>query len=62
MVKMSFRSVGSFSVSEFSSSHFGGGGHHNAAGGASFDSLEDVQNKILDLLPSYASELDYSDK
>jgi phosphoesterase RecJ-like protein len=62
MVKMSFRSVGSFSVSEFSSSHFGGGGHHNAAGGASFDSLEDVQNKILDLLPSYASDLDYSDK
>jgi phosphoesterase RecJ-like protein len=61
-VKMSFRSVGSFSVSEFSSSHFGGGGHHNAAGGASFDSLEDVQKKIVDLLPEYASDLDYSDK
>ena len=61
-VKMSFRSVGSFSVSEFSSSHFGGGGHHNAAGGASFDSLEDVQKKIIGLLPEYASDLDYSDK
>ena len=41
-VKMSFRSVGSFSVSQFSASHFGGGGHHNAAGGVSFDSLEDA--------------------
>jgi phosphoesterase RecJ-like protein len=61
-VKMSFRSVGDFSVSDFSSSHFGGGGHHNAAGGASFDSIENVINKILDLLPSYASDLDYSDK
>ena len=61
-VKMSFRSVGSFSVSQFSASHFGGGGHHNAAGGVSFDSLEDVQQKIIDLLPEYAADLDYSDK
>lgn len=61
-VKMSFRSVGSFSVSQFSASHFGGGGHHNAAGGVSFDSLEDAQQKIIDLLPEYAADLDYLDK
>jgi phosphoesterase RecJ-like protein len=61
-VKLSFRSVGEFSVSDFSSTHFGGGGHHNAAGGASSDSLENVLNKILGLLPSYASDLDYSKK
>jgi phosphoesterase RecJ-like protein len=61
-VKLSFRSVGDFSVSDFSSNHFGGGGHHNAAGGASSDTLENVLNKILGLLPSYASDLDYSKK
>jgi phosphoesterase RecJ-like protein len=61
-VKLSFRSVGEFSVSDFSSNHFGGGGHHNAAGGASSETLENVLNKILDLLPVYASDLDYSKK
>ena len=58
-VKISFRSVGEFSVRDFSSKHFGGGGHHNAAGGASFDSLSEVVEKIISLLPEYASDLDY---
>ena len=58
-VKISFRSVGKFSVRDFSSKHFGGGGHHNAAGGASFDSLSEVVEKIISLLPEYASDLDY---
>jgi phosphoesterase RecJ-like protein len=56
---MSFRSVGAFSVSEFSAKYFGGGGHHNAAGGASHDSLDDVFKKIVSLLPEYAKDLDY---
>lgn len=58
-VKMSFRSVGKFSVRDFSSNHFDGGGHHNAAGGASFDSLSDVVDKVISLLPEYADQLDY---
>lgn len=58
-VKMSFRSVGKFSVQDFSSTHFDGGGHHNAAGGASLDSLESVVAKIISLLPEYADQLDY---
>ena len=39
IVKISFRSVGEFSVNEFSRNHFGGGGHVNAAGGKSDLSL-----------------------
>ena len=58
-VKISFRSVGEFSVRDFSANHFGGGGHHNAAGGASFDSLDEVVGKIISLLPEYAEALDY---
>ena len=58
-IKISFRSIGEFSVSDFSAKHFGGGGHHNAAGAASSDSLEQVVSKIINLLPHYSSELDY---
>jgi phosphoesterase RecJ-like protein len=58
-IKMSFRSVGDFSARDFSANHFGGGGHHNAAGGASTDSLEQVVARVIDLLPNYASDLDY---
>ncbi|AZQ63651.1 bifunctional oligoribonuclease/PAP phosphatase NrnA [Flammeovirga pectinis] len=32
-IKVSFRSIGDFSVADLSSEHFGGGGHKNAAGG-----------------------------
>ena len=58
-IKMSFRSVGEFSVRDFSANHFGGGGHHNAAGGASTDSLEEVVSKIIKLLPEYSNKLNY---
>lgn len=58
-VKISFRSVGSFSVRDFSANHFNGGGHFNAAGGASYDSLEDVVSKIKTHLSSYKADLDY---
>ena len=58
-IKMSFRSVGEFSVRDFSANHFGGGGHHNAAGGASTDSLEEVVSKIIKLLPAYSNKLNY---
>jgi phosphoesterase RecJ-like protein len=56
-VKMSFRSVGSFSVNEFAQKHFEGGGHKNAAGGVSALSLEETTKKFLELLPLYRQAL-----
>lgn len=57
MIKMSFRSVGDFSVNEFARTHFNGGGHKNAAGGRSDDNLEDTVNKFEKLLKEYKSIL-----
>ena len=59
-VKMSFRSVGDFSVNEFARAHFNGGGHHNAAGGISHDSLEATVAKFESLLPQYQQQLIHS--
>jgi len=57
IVKMSFRSQGTFSVNDFSRAHFSGGGHINAAGGRSKDNIETTVAKFLEVLPQYASEL-----
>ncbi|QDA59595.1 DHH family phosphoesterase [Hymenobacter jejuensis] len=56
-VKISFRSVGDFSVSDFSRKHFQGGGHHNAAGGISYDPLDVTVQRFLGLLPQYQTQL-----
>ena len=56
-VKISFRSVGDFSVADFSRSHFEGGGHHNASGGVSNESLEATVTRFLGLLPEYQAQL-----
>ena len=56
-VKISFRSVGDFSVSDFSRANFEGGGHHNAAGGISHTSLEVTLKRFLGLLPQYQEAL-----
>lgn len=40
IIKTSFRSVGKYSVNDFSRAHFNGGGHANAAGGMSPDNWE----------------------
>ncbi len=58
IIKISFRSKGSFSVSDFSRNHFEGGGHHNAAGGRSNLSLSDTVEKFISILPSYKNALD----
>lgn len=42
MVKISFRSVGSFDVNAFARKYFEGGGHKNAAGGKSDKTLEEA--------------------
>lgn len=57
MIKMSFRSVDGFSVSNFAREHFQGGGHHNAAGGRSHASLQETVQGFLDILPKYKEEL-----
>lgn len=52
-VKLSFRSVGDFSVNDLAKKHFEGGGHRNASGGQSSLSLEETLKKFLGILPSY---------
>jgi bifunctional oligoribonuclease and PAP phosphatase NrnA len=56
-IKLSFRSLGEFSVNEFSRKHFEGGGHKNAAGGQTNLPLEQTLKKFLDLLPQYKDQL-----
>jgi phosphoesterase RecJ-like protein len=56
-IKISFRSIGDFSVNEFARKHFEGGGHKNAAGGRSSLSLDETLAKFLALLPQYKQQL-----
>ncbi|MDH5415263.1 MAG: bifunctional oligoribonuclease/PAP phosphatase NrnA [Flavobacteriaceae bacterium] len=60
IIKISFRSKGSFSVNEFARSHFNGGGHENAAGGRSETSLRQTISYFLEVLPNYNNELQNS--
>jgi phosphoesterase RecJ-like protein len=56
-VKLSFRSKGEFSVSEFARRHFNGGGHRNAAGGISDVGFSETVKKLMDILPTYKEQL-----
>jgi bifunctional oligoribonuclease and PAP phosphatase NrnA len=56
-IKLSFRSLGEFSVNEFARKHFEGGGHKNAAGGQTSLTLDQTLKKFLDLLPLYKDQL-----
>lgn len=55
--KISFRSVGDFSVNEFARNHFHGGGHTNAAGGKSEKPLQETIDYFVSLLPEYKKAL-----
>ncbi len=57
IVKISFRSKGSFSVNEFARNHFNGGGHTNAAGGRSDEPLKETISKFIAILPRYKDAL-----
>lgn len=57
IIKISFRSKGSFSVNHFSRNHFSGGGHTNAAGGRSELSMQETIEKFVNILPEYYNEL-----
>ena len=56
-IRISFRSVGDFSVRDLASTHFEGGGHRNAAGGRSNLSLTDTEKKLLEVVPLYQQQL-----
>lgn len=60
-VKLSFRSLGNFSVNELARKYFEGGGHKNASGGSSKLSLDQALQKFLDLLPEYKNQLNVND-
>lgn len=56
-VRLSFRSVGDFSVNEFAGKYFSGGGHKNAAGGDSYLSMDETIERFLTLLPEFQDQL-----
>jgi bifunctional oligoribonuclease and PAP phosphatase NrnA len=56
-IKLSLRSLGSFSVNEMARAHFEGGGHRNASGGKSNLTLEKTIEKFLSILPAYKHKL-----
>ena len=58
IVKISFRSKGTFSVNQFSRNHFSGGGHDNAAGGKSEESMQETITNFTSLLSEYQSDLE----
>jgi len=57
IIKISFRSIGDFSVNEFARAHFNGGGHTNAAGGRSEQSMEETTSRFIELLNYYKKQL-----
>ena len=57
IIKISFRSVGDFSVNEFARTHFEGGGHTNAAGGKSDDSMQETVARFTGYLKDHKKEL-----
>ena len=57
IIKISFRSKGTFDVNTFARTHFNGGGHKNASGGRSNLNLEDTIAKFISILSEYKSEL-----
>ena len=56
-IRISFRSVGEFSVNEFARNHFLGGGHRNAAGGDSFEDMDQTLSRFKRLLQDYKADL-----
>lgn len=57
ILKISFRSIGNFSVNDFARKYFEGGGHTNAAGGRSEKSIPETVQYFESLLPKYKEQL-----
>ncbi|MDP2088419.1 MAG: bifunctional oligoribonuclease/PAP phosphatase NrnA [Flavobacteriaceae bacterium] len=60
IIKISFRSKGTFSVNDFARNYFNGGGHQNAAGARSTLSLEETIDKFVKLVNKYKNEISKS--
>ena len=59
MIRMSFRSIGSFPANKLAG-HFNGGGHYNAAGGRSLLPLDQTVERLIQIIQeNYTHELDY---
>jgi len=58
IIKMSFRSKGTFDVNQFAKKYFGGGGHMNAAGGVSRSSLDKTIEHFLSSIAKEKSQFD----
>lgn len=56
-IRISFRSVGDFSVNEFARKYFEGGGHRNAAGGDSFIGMDKTLEKFERLVRINADKI-----
>ena len=57
IIKISFRSKGSFDVNKFSRDNFNGGGHKNASGAVSKDSMSSTIINFKNALKKYKTEL-----
>ncbi|MDO5663624.1 MAG: DHH family phosphoesterase [Bacteroidia bacterium] len=57
MVKMSFRSQGTFPTNEFAAKYFNGGGHLNASGGEFYGTLEDAISLFENCIEENAEKL-----
>jgi phosphoesterase RecJ-like protein len=57
IVKVSFRSKGTFAVNTLASEYFNGGGHRNAAGANCTTSLDETVRKFKEILPLFQSSL-----
>ena len=56
-VKVSLRSTGNFPTNKISEMYFNGGGHVNAAGGKSFASMSETEEKFLEIVQKLQNEL-----
>lgn len=57
IIKISFRSTGTYDVNTLARKWFDGGGHINAAGGSSKLSLQDTLRKFEEILPDEADKI-----
>lgn len=57
VIRVSFRSKGSFKCDILAREHFDGGGHANAAGAYSYVSMDETIEKFRSLLPRYSDQL-----
>lgn len=57
MIKISFRSVGTFPCNQLAAEFFGGGGHLNASGGEFYGALEDAVHLLKQALVKYEQVL-----